>query len=63
MSKGKQTFKQADLTRAIKAAQAAGLTVEACSIQEGRLVLAFSDGADRKPEIEEEGENTWADVE
>lgn len=44
MPKGKSTFKQGDLTRAMKAARTAGLTIVRTEIQtDGKLILVHSD--------------------
>jgi hypothetical protein len=61
MSKSKQTFRQGDLTRAFKAATAAGLAVKSARIlRDGEIVLAFvGDEPDAEPEVEEEEVNPW----
>jgi hypothetical protein len=59
---GRAMFKQSDLVRALKAAQAAGLAVKSASIQNGQIVLGFADGTEHKePETEPE-ENPWEEI-
>ena len=64
MSRGPHTFKQCDVTRAIKAALAAGLTVERAWVEtDGRIMLGFkTEGGTMPTPPKTEGENTWADV-
>ena len=64
MSRGPLTFKQSDLTRDIKAALAAGLTVERAWVEtDGKIVLGFkTEGGAVPTPPNTEGENTWADV-
>ncbi len=57
------TFKQRDLTRALRAAVAAGLTVERAwiEIDGGKIVLGFASGrADTTPDTD--NADTWRDV-
>ena len=56
MARGPLTFRQRDLTRAIKAALAAGLKVERAYVEvDGRIMLGFANG---KTEPEQVG-NPW----
>ncbi|MGH6865671.1 MAG: hypothetical protein ACREDO_05785 [Methyloceanibacter sp.] len=58
MSRGPLTFKQRDLTRAIKAALAAGLTVERAWIDvDGKIMLGFANPDDAVVVIEHD--NPW----
>jgi hypothetical protein len=53
LSRGPLTFKQRDLTRAIKASEAAGKTVERAWIErDGRIVLGFT-----RPDVAEPRES------
>jgi hypothetical protein len=46
MSRGAQTFKQGDLTKALKAAEKAGLKVQRAEVRkDGLIVLDFNDVA------------------
>ena len=48
MGHGKATFKQADLTRALRAVEKAGRDVVRAEIaQDGRIVLVFKNGEER----------------
>jgi hypothetical protein len=59
MARGKLTFKQKDLTRALRAASAAGRQVQRFEIdREGKIVVFVS-----KPEQREEaGGNEWDNI-
>ena len=65
MARGPLSFKQRDLTRAIKAALAGGLVIERAWIGiDGRIMLGFAKGGDNQnpaPKPTQEGD-TWADV-
>lgn len=53
MSRGPATFRQSDVTRALKAAVAAGMKVARAEVDHGKIVLLFGDGkAQTKPENE-----------
>ena len=54
LSKGPHTFKQRELTRAIKAAKAAGKEVGELLIEPGRVKIVLKDEAAPKPEREKE---------
>ncbi|RJF69610.1 hypothetical protein [Rhodopseudomonas palustris] len=59
MSRGAQTFRQADVTKALKAAAAAGITVQRFEIdREGKLVVIAGQPAD----VEPAGPNEWDSV-
>ncbi len=61
MARGAATFKQADLTRALKAAAAAGVRIERVEIdaKTGKIVIATT----AAPEIAlNENKNDWADA-
>lgn len=59
MARGPCTFRQRDLTRAIRGALAAGLVVVRAWIEiDGRIMLGFAGGADRPVETEQDG-NPW----
>lgn len=65
MARGPSTFKQRDLTRAIKAAVAAGLEVERAWIEvDGRIMLGFRGAVSNCPEFTATTPevDTWADV-
>jgi hypothetical protein len=48
MSRGAQTFKQGDVTKAIKGAERAGLKVQRAEIAaDGRIVLDFTQRAEK----------------
>jgi hypothetical protein len=50
MSRGSQTFKRSDVTRAIKAAAKAGLPVERVEIdKDGKIVIVTATTDDTKP--------------
>lgn len=57
MSRGAQNFRQADLTKAVKALLKAGLTVERVEIAEGKFVLMTNRGGPDEP-----GVNEWDNV-
>jgi len=62
MSRGQQTFKQRDLTKAIKATVKAGITVERVEIdKDGKIIIVFTKVEDaaigKKP-----GKNEWDGV-
>jgi hypothetical protein len=55
MGQGPTTFKQADLTRALRAARKAGAEVERVEIgRDGRIVLVLKNGDEVSPE-----DNEW----
>jgi hypothetical protein len=59
MSTRPSTFRQRDLTRAIKAALAAGMVVERAWVDvDGRIMLGFANGHGQPLEEVEEG-NPW----
>lgn len=60
MARGPSTFRQRDLTRAIKAAIAAGMTVERAWVEvDGRIMLGFSN-PNVETEVEDEADsNSW----
>ena len=64
MARGPLSFKQRDLTRAIKAALTAGLVIERAWIDiNGRIMLGFAKAVDdQNPAPERQEGNTWADV-
>ena len=58
--RGPLTFRQKDLTRAIRAALAAGLVVERAWIEvDGRIVLGFANGKPVVPDHEQDTGNDW----
>lgn len=57
MPRGPQTFKQGDVTRAIKAAQKAGLEVQRVEIDPLGKIVIYSGKGDSKPEY-----NEWDEV-
>jgi hypothetical protein len=63
MARGPCTFKQRDLTRAIRGAVAAGQIVERAWIDaNGRIMLGFAtnvSGGDHEPPIGEQDGNPW----
>jgi hypothetical protein len=59
MSRGAQTFKQGDVTKAIKGAERAGLKVQRAEIAaDGRIVLDFTQRAEKAAQ----DVNEWDDV-
>jgi hypothetical protein len=58
MSKGPQTFRQRDVSAAIKAARQAGCTVERIEItKDGKIVIVTGCGAEAV--IDDDDENPW----
>lgn len=57
MSCGPVSFKQRDMARAIKAAQAAGLTVRAIDVAKGMILLG-----DDLDSVKASGLKSWADA-
>jgi hypothetical protein len=59
MSRGTQTFRQGDVTKALKGAQNAGLEVQRVEIEAGKIVVFAG-----KPDQRSEGRsaNEWDDV-
>lgn len=64
MARGPLTFKQRDLTRAIKGARAAGMTVERAWIErDGKIELGFANGTvDDVDHPEVVQNNEWDEV-
>lgn len=61
MSRGPQTFKQRDVAAAIRAAKAAGCTVERVEItKDGRIIVVTNKCATEAPEAHQT--NEWDDV-
>lgn len=60
MSRGAQTFKQGDVTKALRAAERAGLKVQRAEINptDGRIVLDFTE----QPKSPVQSENEWDSV-
>ncbi|MCA0200360.1 MAG: hypothetical protein LCH56_05920 [Proteobacteria bacterium] len=59
MARGRSTFRQRDVTAALKAAHAAGCGVRRLVIdREGRIVIETTDGTTGQPPIEEQ-RNEW----
>ncbi len=48
-------LRQADLARALKAAQSAGLTIQRCEIQGDKIVIYSSEGTRQEPGSEFDG--------
>jgi hypothetical protein len=59
MSRGPSTFKQQDLTRALRGALAAGVDVEKVVISAGKIVVVVGRSGDRKSS---DSGNEWDDV-
>jgi hypothetical protein len=60
MGRGPCTFRQRDLTRAIRGALAAGLVVERAWIEiDGRIMLGFAAGGAGRPAETEQDCNPW----
>jgi hypothetical protein len=59
MSRGTHTFRQGDVTKALKGAQNAGLEVQRVEIEAGKIVV-FAGRPDQRPE--ERLANGWDDV-
>jgi hypothetical protein len=59
MSRGNQTFRQGDITKAVKGAQNAGMEVQRVEIQAGKIVV-FAGKFDQRPEGRLA--NEWDDV-
>jgi hypothetical protein len=60
MARGAATFKQSDLTRALKAAAAAGVAVKRIEIDKsGKIVMATAGNVEAAPN---ENQNDWADA-
>jgi hypothetical protein len=49
MSRGAQTFKQGDVTKAVKAVTKAGYRVTRVEITDGRIVVHIAESDDTKP--------------
>ena len=60
MSRGNQTFRQGDITKALKGAQNAGIEVQRVEIEKGGKIVVFAG----KPDQRREGRsaNEWDDV-
>jgi hypothetical protein len=53
MARGSATFKQHDVTRAVKGAEAAGKIAERVEIDRaGKIIVTFKGGAGETPDIE-----------
>jgi hypothetical protein len=61
MSRGQQTFRQSDVTKAIKATVKAGIAVERVEIDNGKIVIIAANPADAAS-IEKVGNNEWDEV-
>ena len=61
MSRGPYTFRQRDVTRAVKAVIAAGMTLRLVEIDNGKIVLHVSD-ADEAPADGPKHDNEWDTV-
>ena len=59
MSRGTHTFRQGDVTKALKGAQNAGLEVQRVEIEAGKIVV-FAGRPDQRPG--ERSANEWDDV-
>jgi hypothetical protein len=59
MSRGSQTFRQSDITKALKGAQNAGMEVQRVEIEAGKIVV-FAGKAYERPE--RRSVNEWDDV-
>jgi hypothetical protein len=59
MSRGTQTFRQGDVTKALKGAQNAGLEVQRVEIEAGKIVV-FAGRPDRRSG--ERSTNEWDEV-
>jgi hypothetical protein len=58
MSKGQHTFKQGDVTKALKGAAGAGVSVKRIEIdRQGKIVIITGDGAPPETAV-----NEWDDV-
>lgn len=58
MARGRCTFKQQDVTRALRATVAAGIDVQRIEIdKDGKIVVVT--GAPQQPVSEGQGENEW----
>lgn len=58
MARGRCTFKQQDVTRALRATVAAGIEVQRIEIdKDGKIVVVT--GAPQQPASEGRGENEW----
>jgi hypothetical protein len=51
------TFRQSDLTRALKAARAAGIGIARIEIENGKIIVVAGDL--KEPEPEARAENEW----
>ena len=58
MARGASTFKQTDVTRALKAARAAGLEVERVEIDKSGKIIVVTG----KPPVHELAVNPWDEV-
>jgi hypothetical protein len=59
MSRGTHTYRQADVTKALKGAQNAGLEVQRVEIEAGKIVV-FAGKSDQRAEVR--SANEWDDV-
>jgi hypothetical protein len=62
MSRGQQTFKQSDVTKAIKATVKAGIAVERVEIDRDGKIVIVSTKAEDVANGEKSGKNEWDGV-
>jgi hypothetical protein len=60
MSRGNQTFRQRDITKALKGAQNAGIEVQRVEIETGGKIVVFAGKPNRS--LEARLANEWDDV-
>jgi hypothetical protein len=60
MSRGNQTFRQGDVTKALKGAQNAGIEVQRIEIETGGKIVVFAGKPDQR--LEGRLANEWDDV-
>lgn len=62
MSRGQQTFKQSDVTKALKATVKAGIAVERVEIDKNGKIVVVTARLDDAANGEKPGENEWDGV-